>query len=147
MTEIYVEKARIAAKWWADKLREYAAGGAEEFDAEKNEPRARGMFDRARELCAMRPSQIDSFEAHLSTAVADALAAEDPIDRAASWGGVELRVDYDPYPLLQASLHFAGVRQLDMRYCGVPHKTRMVVRAAGIAMQQGVYPDYREWAL
>lgn len=125
-TEAQKSAARIAAKWWADRLRH---GSKIDIGDSSMEVQIAGILEQAKAEKGRTPEMIDQFEELLAEFIANQFDL--PANKKQSYppDAVELYTDYGPHGDLQDVIDAAGIGS-----GGFPMKTAMAVYRDGRIM-------------
>lgn len=146
-TEIAPIEAQVAAKWWADRLREGAKQQSTSQLQRQLAPWSTEKSDMADVWKAITAShyrlsdeQLDDFEQYLATIITMRYMRDDHWNRAKSdpnWGSATrvLAVDYGPCDELRAAHQLAGGSKKGD--CVFPIKTIMWISPGSVTVQYG----------
>lgn len=116
MTQITPEMAKVAAKWWADHLRNGSKlDTGDETLSKMAQEKQLELLDR------LPPPLITFFETHLA-----AIIRRDQI--------VEIKVDYDPCDCLEEAAYLAGINLIS---CMLPWKTDLWFKESMVFVKVG----------
>ncbi len=126
-TEAQESAARIAAKWWADRLRH---GAKIDIGDDSREVQIFGIFEQARAEKGRTPEMVDQFEAMLAKFIEEQLDLPGSfVKRSWPLDAVALYTDYGPGEDLQHVIDTTGIGSR-----GFPMKTAMTVGRDGKIM-------------